>query len=201
MNLGKNTYGLGGKTMNKAIFRTSVATLFGVSLVLLAAQTVTAAVDCERLHVGDRVPTVQELTECLTAVNRGIRVIPEGTQEATVATPSVASLKVSFEFASYSLTPGAKAELQKLGAALKSSELRNDSFLIEGHTDSVGGASYNQRLSMFRAQAVKEYLVEVVGIESDRLMTVGLGEQQLLNQSEPVSSVNRRVQIVNQSTQ
>jgi OmpA-OmpF porin, OOP family len=46
---------------------------------------------------------------------------------------------------------------------------------IEGHTDSIGSESYNQRLSERRALAVKHYLVSR-GVAGDRLDTVGYGE-------------------------
>ena len=52
--------------------------------------------------------------------------------------------------------------------------------LIEGHTDSIGSDSYNQRLSERRAQAVKAYLVSR-GVAASRLTTEGKGE------SEPIA--------------
>jgi len=51
---------------------------------------------------------------------------------------------------------------------------------IEGHTDSKGSDTYNQRLSERRAKAVKQYLVSR-GIEASRLETIGKGE------SEPIA--------------
>jgi len=51
---------------------------------------------------------------------------------------------------------------------------------IEGHTDSIGSDSYNQRLSERRAQAVKAYLVSR-GVAASRLTTEGKGE------SEPIA--------------
>jgi len=48
---------------------------------------------------------------------------------------------------------------------------------IEGHTDSIGSDSYNQRLSERRATAVKQYLVSK-GVMADRLETVGKGEKE-----------------------
>ncbi|MCC5856056.1 MAG: OmpA family protein [Idiomarina sp.] len=47
--------------------------------------------------------------------------------------------------------------------------------LIEGHTDLIGPAEYNQRLSERRAQAVADILVNQFGIESNRITTVGHG--------------------------
>ncbi len=52
---------------------------------------------------------------------------------------------------------------------------------IEGHTDSVGSAKYNQILSLKRANAVKSYLIKK-GIAKERLRAVGYGE------TKPVAS-------------
>ena len=76
---------------------------------------------------------------------------------------------MQFEFGSAQLTPTAKQVLDNLGAALKSPQLGSDSFLIEGHTDSVGSDAYNQRLSEARARSVKQYLSSQLGVEAERL--------------------------------
>jgi len=47
--------------------------------------------------------------------------------------------------------------------------------LIVGHADRIGTESYNERLSLRRANAVKDYLVKQ-GVQSDRLLTEGRGE-------------------------
>ncbi|MEO0108267.1 MAG: carboxypeptidase regulatory-like domain-containing protein [candidate division WOR-3 bacterium] len=63
---------------------------------------------------------------------------------------------------------------------------------IQGHTDAVGSAEANQRLSEKRAQAVADYLVSR-GIERSRLLVAGYGESRLLVPSEEASAANRRV--------
>ena len=61
----------------------------------------------------------------------------------------------------------------------------NTDFIIEGHTDTSGPKSFNQKLSEMRANAVKDYLVNK-GISEDRLSTVGYGEDR------PAESNNTR---------
>jgi OOP family OmpA-OmpF porin len=65
-----------------------------------------------------------------------------------------------------------------------------------GHTDNVGGDSYNQRLSVRRAEAVKAYLVSK-GIESNRVYTEGKGEKQPVadNKTSEGRAKNRRVEV------
>ncbi|MCK4414284.1 MAG: OmpA family protein [Candidatus Eisenbacteria sp.] len=66
---------------------------------------------------------------------------------------------------------------------------------IEGHTDSVGGEEYNTGLSLRRAEAVRDYLVEK-GIGAERLMAEGLGEGHPVasNDSEQGRYRNRRIE-------
>ena len=65
---------------------------------------------------------------------------------------------------------------------------------IEGHTDNVGGKSYNQKLSNDRANAVRDYLIEK-GCEAKDISAKGFGEIQPVadNTSESGRSANRRV--------
>lgn len=67
---------------------------------------------------------------------------------------------------------------------------------IEGHTDSVGDANYNQQLSMQRANSVAAYL-ESNGVAVNRLQTVGYGESQPVASNDSASGrqQNRRVEL------
>jgi len=102
-------------------------------------------------------------------------------QDALVADPETKAigegfnLLVSFEYASARLSPSAKANLREFAKGISDPDLASASFVIEGHTDGVGSASYNQRLSEDRASAVTEFLVST-GVGRDRLKTVGYGK-------------------------
>jgi OOP family OmpA-OmpF porin len=65
-----------------------------------------------------------------------------------------------------------------------------------GHTDSIGSDTYNQRLSVRRAEAVKAFLVSK-GIERNRVYTEGKGEKQPVadNKTKEGRAKNRRVEI------
>jgi outer membrane protein OmpA-like peptidoglycan-associated protein len=69
---------------------------------------------------------------------------------------------------------------------------------ITGHTDSIGGESYNQKLSEARADSVRSALVNEHGIASDRLETVGMGMRQPKGANDTLQGrkLNRRVELM-----
>ncbi len=66
---------------------------------------------------------------------------------------------------------------------------------VDGHTDNVGRAEANLRLSQQRAEAVVAYLVQKKGVAAKRLSAKGWGDQQPIadNGSEAGRAKNRRV--------
>jgi outer membrane protein OmpA-like peptidoglycan-associated protein len=67
---------------------------------------------------------------------------------------------------------------------------------VAGHTDSTGTAAYNQALSERRAASVAAYL-RARGVNSERLIEVGMGEERPIasNDTESGRQANRRVEI------
>lgn len=110
--------------------------------------------------------------------------------------PSV-DLLVHFEFGSADLTPEARDLLDRLGAALQSSKLRDFRFRVVGYTDAIAGEDSNLKPSREREDAVKACLVKTFQIAAQRLETMGLGKTQLIDPANPDSGANRRVQVVN----
>jgi outer membrane protein OmpA-like peptidoglycan-associated protein len=69
--------------------------------------------------------------------------------------------------------------------------------LIEGHTDNVGSAQFNQNLSLKRAESVRRYLADH-GVQSQRLTVSGLGFERPVasNESATGRQQNRRVEVI-----
>jgi outer membrane protein OmpA-like peptidoglycan-associated protein len=102
---------------------------------------------------------------------------------------------VLFDTARWTLRPGAREKLARVsGIILGHPGLRIE---VEGHTDSVGGDEYNQRLSEQRADSVREYLISQ-GVNAANVTAKGLGETMPVasNNSAAGRQQNRRVELV-----
>lgn len=102
---------------------------------------------------------------------------------------------VLFKTGSFELLPGARERLAKVsGIIIAHPGLHLE---VEGHTDSVGGDDYNQKLSENRAQAVRDYLVQQ-GITDNSIVFRGLGKTQPVasNDTPEGRQQNRRVELV-----
>ncbi len=92
------------------------------------------------------------------------------------------------------LTSESRAEMEKVFGELKRRPLPD--IVVIGHTDTVGGLAFNDRLSLARAERLREMMIGL-GIPVDRITAAGRGKRELLvptedNVSEPR---NRRVEI------
>lgn len=116
-------------------------------------------------------------------------------QTAAAAPPPALDLSILFASGATTLQGGSRETLQKLAQALSSPRLKEARFRIEGHTDSVGGLSYNMFLSEMRAETVRKFLAEQ-GVDNQRMATFGLGPTQPVNSKEGAAAENRRVRIM-----
>jgi outer membrane protein OmpA-like peptidoglycan-associated protein len=102
---------------------------------------------------------------------------------------------VLFDTAQFSLRPLAREKLAKVSGIVSGHPgLKLD---VEGHTDSVGGDDYNQRLSEQRGESVRNYLIQQ-GMQGSSVTTRGFGKTQPVasNETAPGRQLNRRVELV-----
>ncbi len=102
--------------------------------------------------------------------------------------------RIYFEFDQAVIRPESYPTLQQAIKFLR--QHPNLRIRIEGHTDSKGAADYNLRLSQARADAVKQYLVEVGRLDPSRFETQGFGETRPVatNATERGRALNRRIE-------
>ena len=125
---------------------------------------------------------------------RGI-VITEQTNSQQPAEKSV-GLPVLFHFGKTTLVDSSKPYLDRVGELMQQPEYSEETLIVEGHTDAVGSAGFNQRLSELRALAVKDYLVQNFDIDPRRLFPDGKGESRLFYPENPRADENRRVEFL-----
>lgn len=105
---------------------------------------------------------------------------------------------VLFEFGQYELRPEARELLEGLIPELQ--RLGKGSIVVEGHTDNVGGAAANRKLSEQRAQSVGALLRSLMGKDADHFswQTMGYGDSRPVapNDNDENRQKNRRVELL-----
>ncbi|MFI8739906.1 OmpA family protein [Stutzerimonas zhaodongensis] len=103
-------------------------------------------------------------------------------------------LDVKFDFDKATIRQDAYDDIEVLADFMK--QYDQTSTTVEGHTDAIGTDAYNQRLSMQRAESVRDALVNRYGVEANRLEAVGYGESRPVadNSTELGRAINRRVE-------
>lgn len=102
---------------------------------------------------------------------------------------------VLFDTARYTLKPGAREKLAKVsGIVMAHPGLKLE---VEGHTDSVGGDDYNQKLSEQRADSVRQFLI-AQGLQTGAITSRGFGKTKPVASNDAAAGRqrNRRVEIV-----
>lgn len=110
--------------------------------------------------------------------------------------PAMPALKgVNFDFDQSFIRQDDFANLDQDVTTLK--QWGNVKLEVAGHTDYIGTDEYNMDLSLRRADAVRNYLIDK-GIAADRLTVKGYGESQPIadNETEAGRFKNRRVELI-----
>ena len=99
---------------------------------------------------------------------------------------------LEFDFGKATIRESSFSSLSRVADLLKT---KNFSLKLAGHTDDVGSASSNLKLSKSRAEAVKMFLVSR-GANASRIEATGYGEDQPIasNKTETGRQQNRRVE-------
>lgn len=124
----------------------------------------------------------------------------EGARESIAAqlesTGRAVTQEIHFATDSAEILPESEPVLREIAEVLRAQGTLE--LIIEGHTDAQGTADHNLDLSRRRADAVKRWLVDRLGIGEVRLTTVGYGQTKPVadNGSEEGRARNRRVELV-----
>ena len=106
------------------------------------------------------------------------------------------NLDIKFDVDTPIILPESYETVGRIADALVNAPLLPYTFLIVGHSDSNGKREANVILSQRRADAIRDVLVNTFKISSKRLQSLGLGEEQFIDQAHPASAVNQQIQIV-----
>lgn len=142
-------------------------------------------------------PVSEEKVEIIEAGKEKAEVHQEVTEAAGEGqTRTKRYYAIWYEFRSSEITPFAKGILDRVGVENKGSGER---FTVEiaGHTDSIGSAETNKKLSQKRAESAKDYLVIKHGFDPDIFAVNGYGEEMpdASNDTPEGRGKNRRVEI------
>jgi OOP family OmpA-OmpF porin len=124
------------------------------------------------------------------------KIVPQAASamEAAIVEKGRVTLNVQFDTAKSIVKKNYHGEIAKLAAVMK--KYPDLKITIEGHTDNVGGLTYNEKLSQLRAEAVKNYLTAKFGVEASRLTAKGYGPIRPIesNATKEGRQKNRRVE-------
>ncbi|WOO43535.1 OmpA family protein [Rubellicoccus peritrichatus] len=103
---------------------------------------------------------------------------------------------VYFGYDEYSIRPGERYKVEAAADFLRNNP--GTTLIAEGHTDWKGTTQYNLGLGDRRANAVKDYLIQI-GISPDRVEILSLGEleaDQGLDKTDPEAINDRKVEMI-----
>jgi OOP family OmpA-OmpF porin len=106
------------------------------------------------------------------------------------------TVSIDFDSDTPVVRPSSYETVGRIADAMVQANLLPYSFLVVGHTSSDGRREANAMLSQRRADAIRDSLVNTFKISSKRVQSLGLGEEQFVDQARPTSPSNLQIQIV-----
>jgi outer membrane protein OmpA-like peptidoglycan-associated protein len=106
------------------------------------------------------------------------------------------TVDIQFDTDAPVVRPDSYQAVGRIADALVNAQLLPYTFLIVGHSDSTGKREANAILSQRRADSIRDILVNTFKISSKRLQSLGLGEEQFVDQAHPTSPANLQIQIL-----
>jgi len=147
------------------------------------------------LGLGSSAPNKGMLTE-ITEITFPTKQASRQIEQSLAQTGRVEVYGIHFDFASATLRPESEPVLKQIA------QVMNDhpdwKISVGGHTDNIGGNTYNQDLSNQRAAAVRQALVERYHLAPDRFTSVGYGASRPVASNDTLEgrALNRRVELV-----
>ena len=105
------------------------------------------------------------------------------------------AVEISFDEDAAVVRPESYRTLGRIADTLTDPSLLGSKFLIVGHTMSTGRRENNMTLSQRRADVIREVLINTFKISPKRLVTIGLGEEQMLDAARPAAPINQSIQV------
>jgi OOP family OmpA-OmpF porin len=105
------------------------------------------------------------------------------------------AVEIKFDEDAAVVRPESYRTLGRIADTLYHPSLLGYKFLIVGHTASTGRRDNNMTLSQRRADVIREVLINTFKISPKRLLTIGLGEEQMLDSARPAAPINQSIQV------
>jgi OmpA-OmpF porin, OOP family len=110
--------------------------------------------------------------------------------------PGTFNVAIAFDVDTPIILPESYETVGRIADAMVNAPLLQYTFLIVGHTESNGNRAANVILSQRRADAIRDVLANTFKISTKRLSSLGVGEEQFIDQAHPGSAVNQQIQII-----
>ncbi len=105
------------------------------------------------------------------------------------------ALEIHFDEDTAIIRPDSYGMIGRIADTLLRPALLTNKFLVIGHSVSTGRRDINLVLSQRRADSVRDVLINTFRIPSNRLQSIGLGEEQFLDSAHPTAPVNQQVEV------